>query len=98
MRLIPAWAGKTSLPLIAAPGSSAHPRVGGENLKDAGRLVIGGGSSPRGRGKLLAAKDRVIRRRLIPAWAGKTSAVGSNVYSISAHPRVGGENVEEVDR
>ena len=67
VRLIPAHAGKTgaALPVplrnVAHPRSrgenkaldnTAHPRSRGENLKDAGRLVIGGGSSPLTRGKL----------------------------------------------
>ena len=50
----------------------AHPRAGGEN-DDRGKAVVAdNGSSPRGRGKLTALTDTMLRRRLIPARAGKT--------------------------
>ena len=70
--LIPAWAGKTTVRSVHGPRMSAHPRVGGENLTPAGRLVIDGGSSPRGRGKLIVFLLLRFGGRLIPAWAGKT--------------------------
>ena len=70
--LIPAWAGKTGRTRNRGRGLQAHPRVGGENLKDAGRLVIGGGSSPRGRGKPVNDERAEGHCGLIPAWAGKT--------------------------
>ena len=92
-RLIPAWAGKTCVCVRRSLSRRAHPRVGGENLTPAGRLVIDGGSSPRGRGK----RDRDIRRRLqgrlIPAWAGKTRYRVRPRHRLGAHPRVGGENL-----
>ena len=49
--LIPAWAGKTPPLLTCSPHSRAHPRVGGENGFVAVWIALGGGSSPRGRGK-----------------------------------------------
>ena len=91
--LIPARAGKTCVCVRRSLSRRAHPRVGGENLTPAGRLVIDGGSSPRGRGK----RDRDIRRRLqdrlIPAWAGKTRYRVRPRHRLGAHPRVGGENL-----
>ena len=73
-RLIPAWAGKTIV--ATAPGvvRSAHPRVGGENTTSHCVSSIGGGSSPRGRGKPGSLMTVHMTVRLIPAWAGKTSA------------------------
>ena len=50
------------------------------------------GSSPRGRGKLHGRALHVESDGLIPAWAGKTSAMWAIVSSQAAHPRVGGEN------
>ena len=52
---------------------ATHPRAGGENLTPAGRLVIDGGSSPRGRGKHRAGARVREHPGLIPARAGKTS-------------------------
>ena len=74
------------------PHCSAHPRVGGENVTATSRLHSPRGSSPRGRGKLLHARDRPGFGRLIPAWAGKTIFVALYQNNETAHPRVGGEN------
>ena len=71
--LIPAWAGKTSLRRQAWLGQSAHPRVGGENQRRVGRRELPVGSSPRGRGKRDKPPLGPPVRRLIPAWAGKTT-------------------------
>ena len=53
-------------------GGRAHPRVGGENAVDHESGGVAPGSSPRGRGKPSAGRRDRRRRRLIPAWAGKT--------------------------
>ena len=92
MRLIPAWAGKTTSLKSNSSLASAHPRVGGENalLMRAGAPPCG--SSPRGRGKRHLEWIRPSRTRLIPAWAGKTSSSGDPGSPTAAHPRVGGEN------
>ena len=92
-RLIPAWAGKTAVGSVIDWFKTAHPRVGGENNKVILESVVGGGSSPRGRGKRCAAPQRSRGFRLIPAWAGKTVAALLSANMKWAHPRVGGENV-----
>ena len=91
-RLIPAWAGKTAFVGSARFALWAHPRVGGENLVPV--LVCLGvwGSSPRGRGKRGEAGYECEPGRLIPAWAGKTTACVIQFTKHRAHPRVGGEN------
>ena len=71
--LIPAWAGKTRAAGSLASGRGAHPRVGGENFCPDPSMSAESGSSPRGRGKPSVATLIQARRRLIPAWAGKTS-------------------------
>ena len=93
--LIPAWAGKTSTPCGASSPPWAHPRVGGENnaVKAAGGLLQG--SSPRGRGKPTPLTLFQAVSRLIPAWAGKTAHELDRPGIHRAHPRVGGENLEE---
>ena len=71
-RLIPAWAGKTLGRRADHERHPAHPRVGGENLRD---LLVNGpelGSSPRGRGKHRSDVPNGNVQGLIPAWAGKT--------------------------
>ena len=91
-RLIPARAGKTRGAVNDALAPATHPRAGGENLTPAGRLVIDGGSSPRGRGKPRPPDPKDLVRGLIPARAGKTSAPLRPLQSARAHPRAGGEN------
>ena len=91
-RLIPAWAGKTSLNSVRLNVPPAHPRVGGENAREELVTEASDGSSPRGRGKRESRPDQLIVDRLIPAWAGKTQDGSPRRMGIPAHPRVGGEN------
>ena len=72
-RLIPAHAGKTRAGRNRPRRRWAHPRSRGENLVPAGRMVIGGGSSPLTRGKHWWLTLPRWRVRLIPAHAGKTA-------------------------
>ena len=70
--LIPARAGKTSLGARGLGGFGAHPRAGGENRHQPPKPDQRRGSSPRGRGKHVAAAILHGLRGLIPARAGKT--------------------------
>ena len=97
LRLIPAWAGKTREAGSHEFDSQAHPRVGGENAGPSAAMINNRGSSPRGRGKLSTSARASARQRLIPAWAGKTSSSAANIWGLSAHPRVGGENLGDDD-
>ena len=54
------------------------------------------GSSPRGRGKRPQDGRHRVPGRLIPAWAGKTPAGSRSGSACRAHPRVGGENLNEL--
>ena len=54
--------------------------------------LLGAGSSPRVRGKLIFAVICLIAAGLIPACAGKTPYRTTAGYSRRAHPRVCGEN------
>ena len=54
--------------------------------------MLGGGSSPRGRGKLDAVPQEARPGRLIPARAGKTVQGSLHCVQGRAHPRAGGEN------
>ena len=90
--LIPACAGKTVAPVALLPPSGAHPRVCGENLPGWEDSRGARGSSPRVRGKPAQADEHTIRRRLIPACAGKTCTARLWASRWWAHPRVCGEN------
>ena len=91
-RLIPACAGKTSLPAFVTFSPEAHPRVCGENGLGAGQEPKTAGSSPRVRGKLRANRLAARLLRLIPACAGKTRHIWIRAGLRPAHPRVCGEN------
>ena len=69
--------------------------MGGENLRvnpHDNRFI---GSSPHGRGKREAGASCGQHGRLIPAWAGKTSASIVTMTFEPAHPRMGGENMQK---
>ena len=72
--------------------TGAHPRVCGENLPGWEDSRGARGSSPRVRGKPAQADEHTIRRRLIPACAGKTCTARLWASRWWAHPRVCGEN------
>ena len=92
LRLIPAHAGKTALRSRLGVSAQAHPRSRGENQTP---LTTGSnhpGSSPLTRGKRLRRSSAPTTGRLIPAHAGKTSALGGLTNMLPAHPRSRGEN------
>ena len=90
--LIPAHAGKTSLPTPSARWRTAHPRSRGENTPAARLPATSTGSSPLTRGKRHEGVDRGLDEGLIPAHAGKTNGVGIWQSDAGAHPRSRGEN------
>ena len=91
-RLIPAHAGKTACNVEAFVSQQAHPRSRGENQAHAVTLDRVAGSSPLTRGKRDHNLADTNRPGLIPAHAGKTSAVARWGRCPRAHPRSRGEN------
>ena len=91
-RLIPAHAGKTSSTTGSRTVTAAHPRSRGENAARAITQMQAAGSSPLTRGKPGVSRSRLMRVRLIPAHAGKTSRTGDAAKTLGAHPRSRGEN------
>ena len=69
-----------------------HPRVGGEHIPNWTPNKMKHGSSPRGRGTLMAETIEPNDDRIIPAWAGNTPAYFPVVQLTADHPRVGGEH------
>ena len=90
--LIPAHAGKTRPRIARGCGSRAHPRSRGENLARNERQGRGDGSSPLTRGKPTRESERLAKRGLIPAHAGKTEIEPIGQAIGRAHPRSRGEN------
>ena len=90
--IIPAHAGKT-LPAGRPPhGRGDHPRSRGEN--HARKVAKPGdkGSSPLTRGKRILGEWDSLSNGIIPAHAGKTSAILGACHVTRDHPRSRGEN------
>ena len=89
---IPAHAGKTPSASMTSAYSPAHPRSRGENRFAGFRFGRARGSSPLTRGKQTELLGHAVRRRLIPAHAGKTGRPQGRATVRAAHPRSRGEN------
>ena len=70
------------------------PRMGGEHTQVCAVSGHFPGSSPHGRGTHGAHARRMVRRRLIPAWAGNTLWWWFWWSCVQAHPRMGGEHIQ----
>ena len=89
--ITPAWAGKRLRIFVVSTVRRDHPRVGGEKIAIFICEWKGWGSPPRGRGKELCRCLCFRRRRITPAWAGKSEGKVSAENEATDHPRVGGE-------
>ena len=70
--ITPAWAGKSLSSSATVRSDKDHPRVGGEK-DQSGRITRKKtGSPPRGRGKVWSVCRCRWRKRITPAWAGKS--------------------------
>ena len=92
LRIIPARAGQTWSHCRRRSSGTDHPRACGANNKRGDEPGGEYGSSPRVRGKRPRARDRVDRRRIIPARAGQTSTAFAPAFASSDHPRACGAN------
>ena len=97
-RVIPAWAGNTAPDGLQCPANAGHPRVGGEHHGAPGVLLVGVGSSPRGRGTPWRSVLTAPSSRVIPAWAGNTPQASTARGCFSGHPRVGGEHSQSASQ
>ena len=96
--IIPAYAGSTSTGLSAPNGLRDHPRIRGEHSVHWASASSAIGSSPHTRGALDGA-DRLDRhRRIIPAYAGSTSAYAGPSVAFRDHPRIRGEHLDVPER
>ena len=92
VRITPADAGKTRRSIRTLHHEGDHPRGCGENIVLWRPAVARRGSPPRMRGKPLFKTVGMIRERITPADAGKTSPISSKTTGIWDHPRGCGEN------
>ena len=75
----------------AAPETD-HPRIRGEHFDFGRAVVVAGGSSPHTRGALHLQDRHHESRRIIPAYAGSTTACPPRNSGPADHPRIRGEH------
>ena len=91
VRIIPALAGNTYLPLTLGKPAKDHPRSRGEYTPRGGSLLGVLGSSPLSRGIPLDITGDYRRFRIIPALAGNTRCSTTSPAPCKDHPRSRGE-------
>ena len=72
-----------------------HPRIRGEHVKTAPMTAAPPGSSPHTRGALEGSSKGERVSRIIPAYAGSTSAISVRVLGHRDHPRIRGEHTRK---
>ena len=72
--ITPAWAGKSGRSCGQTSASRDHPRVGGEKGFPTFWSRKNSGSPPHWRGKVIKKPQGLGRKRITPAWAGKSPA------------------------
>ena len=91
-RIIPAYAGSTSVLIFFPSCLSDHPRIRGEHDPEAPFAMIDAGSSPHTRGAQHNQTPYRRRNGIIPAYAGSTCATRSSTHNRKDHPRIRGEH------
>ena len=79
-RIIPAYAGSTSSAIMSSRVREDHPRIRGEHYVNSVYPALAAGSSPHTRGALRFRRVVLELLRIIPAYAGSTSARWSPKY------------------
>ena len=90
--LTPAFAGKTSSEPVTAAAIQAHPRIRGEDDRQAPVVWLGAGSPPHSRGRQSDEWTAWGMIGLTPAFAGKTRVYRVSSSTHRAHPRIRGED------
>ena len=91
-RIIPAYAGSTSVdePIHITPPD--HPRIRGEHADQVAKTKFGKGSSPHTRGALIIFRSIAAFEGIIPAYAGSTRRRRARLAAMPDHPRIRGEH------
>ncbi len=77
-RITPAYAGKRPAGRSTASTPKDHPRLCGEKVRMYAAVSANLGSPPPMRGKVLNWRKRKLKRRITPAYAGKSLKNGSS--------------------
>ena len=96
VRFIPACAGNRGGRRIRPPRPAVHPRVCGEQVPRVTGGKPTGGSSPRVRGTVCVSIRLKLHHRFIPACAGNSPSSRRGWVTKPVHPRVCGEQDDEV--
>ena len=91
-RIIPAYAGSTSVAVGSCPRSWDHPRIRGEHITVARNDGSQKGSSPHTRGARRPWFIDARGWRIIPAYAGSTRLPRGSPRGPGDHPRIRGEH------
>ena len=91
-RIIPAYAGSTRRGEPWRGLAADHPRIRGEHVSFGAVLLRVAGSSPHTRGARAGGRGIPPTRRIIPAYAGSTTAGAVRVRGRRDHPRIRGEH------
>ena len=90
--IIPAYAGSTAPEAAGQDRKRDHPRIRGEHVTPLPGETLACGSSPHTRGAPRQASRRRRQQRIIPAYAGSTSASKPSAPPATDHPRIRGEH------
>ena len=91
-RIIPAYAGSTTIKAFPGFGRGDHPRIRGEHSGQ-GQIAVGfDGSSPHTRGARGTLPASRAGPRIIPAYAGSTERPSASHRRWRDHPRIRGEH------
>ena len=90
--IIPAYAGSTRAPPPRGGRRGDHPRIRGEHRPTPTWSKSPYGSSPHTRGAPKKKPKTPAPKRIIPAYAGSTSAGRGKASKWSDHPRIRGEH------
>ena len=91
-RIIPAYAGSTSLWILTRRWRWDHPRIRGEHRAELYEVSVVAGSSPHTRGAQHSTCPASVSGRIIPAYAGSTSSPSLTGAAWPDHPRIRGEH------
>ena len=89
--ITPAYAGKRYIFKGLLCGFKDHPRLCGEKCAEPSIVVTIQGSPPPMRGKVVRAIPDILRKRITPAYAGKSRKASSRDSVMRDHPRLCGE-------
>ena len=91
-RIIPAYAGSTTVRSISLISRRDHPRIRGEHADYLKEGQNSGGSSPHTRGARVFAGPAAPGAGIIPAYAGSTPSLSGWPTGSPDHPRIRGEH------